>query len=242
MRNPAPLSGGDGVFKHSWKRAKDMLKHVLSKIRHIGKDIQHDQPVEFAAVAENIYAEILNLNNYINKTLDDIENDNELNAKAKSDARRLLFEEAERKLEVLKDKKKYASKLKKLEFESTAAPAPKEDDIIKFMQEKEIRDRLVGMTERQIRSHFGDSLFDGSNPLIVDAILNAPPGFELLPEEDLEKLKAVRAKAPQVATETESVSQFNSSIIRMFGLVKKEIDTLRKKELPKSLVGKKQVT
>ena len=71
MRNPAPLSGGDGVFKHSWKRAKDMLKHVLSKIRHIGKDIQHDQPVEFAAVAENIYAEILNLNNYINKTLDD---------------------------------------------------------------------------------------------------------------------------------------------------------------------------
>ena len=212
-----------------------MLKHVLSKIRRIVKDIQHDQPAELATVAENVYGEILNLNNYIHKALDDIENDNELDSKAKSNARRLLFEEAERKLEVLKDKKKYASKLKQLEAESPVAPVPKEDDIIKFMQEKEIRDRLVGMTERQIRSHFGDSLFDGSNPLIMDAILNAPPGFELLSEEDLKKLRAVRAKtkAPQIRTETEFLSQFNSSIIHMFGLVKKELDTLRKNELPK---------
>jgi hypothetical protein len=154
----------------------------------------------------------------------------------------LLFEEAERKLEVLKDKKKYVSKLKPLETESTSAPAQKEDPIIKFMQEKEIRDRLVGMTERQIRSHFGESLFDGSNPLLIDAILNAPPGFELLTEEDLNRLRAVRAKikVPQMTTETEFIGQFNYSILQMFGLVKKELDALRKKELPKALIGKKQ--
>ena len=219
-----------------------MLKHVLPKIRRIVKDIQHDQPLELATVAENVYGELLNLNNYIHKALDDIENDTALDAKAKSNARRLLFEEAERKLEVLKDKKKYASMSKPLETESTSVPTPKEDPIIKFMQEKEIRDRLVGMTERQIRSHFGESLFDGSNPLLIDAILNAPPGFELLAEEDLKQLRAVRGKtkAPKITTETEFISQFNSSILHMFGLVKKELDVLRKKELPAALVGKKQ--
>ena len=99
-----------------------MLRHVLSKIRNIVKDIQHDQPHELATVAENVYGELLNLNNDIHKALDGIENDPDLDAKAKSNARRLLFEEAERKLEVLKDKKKYAAGPKPLETESPAVP------------------------------------------------------------------------------------------------------------------------
>ena len=219
-----------------------MLKHVLTKIRGIVKDIQHDQPHELATVAENIYGELLNLINYIHKALVDIENDTEFDAKSKSNARRLLFEEAERKLEVLKDKKKYVFRLKPLETESTSLAPPNDDTIIKFMQEKEIRDRLVGMTERQIKSHFGESLFDGSNPLLIDAILNAPPGFELLAEEDLKRLRAVSAetKAPEITTETEFVSRFNASILHMFGLVKNELDVLRQKELPAALIGKKQ--
>jgi hypothetical protein len=219
-----------------------MLKHVLTKIRGIVKDIQHDQPHELATVAENIYGELLNLINYIHKALVDIENDTEFDAKSKSNARRLLFEEAERKLEVLKDKKKYVFRLKPLETESASLAPPNDDTIIKFMQEKEIRDRLVGMTERQIKSHFGESLFDGSNPLLIDAILNAPPGFELLAEEDLKRLRAVsaRKKAPQMTTETEFISRFNASILHMFGLVKNELDALRQKELPAALVGKKQ--
>lgn len=219
-----------------------MLKHVLSKIRHIVKDIQHDQPHELAIVAENVYGELLNLNNYIHKALDEIENDSELDARAKSNARRSLFEKAERKLEVLKDQKKYASRPKPFVTGSRSVPAQKEDSIIRYMQEKEIRDRLVGMTERQIKSHFGESLFNGSNPLLIDAILNAPPGFELLAEDDLERLRAVRAKTrtPQITTETEFTSQFNSSILHIFGLVKKELDVLRKKELPAALVGKKK--
>ncbi len=81
---------------------------------------------------------------------------------------------------------------------------------------------------------------DGSNPLLIDAILNAPPGFELLAEEHLKRLRAVRAKtkAPRLTTETEFIGQFNSSILHMFGLVKKELDALRKKELPVALIGK----
>lgn len=219
-----------------------MLKHVLTKIRGIVKDIQHDQPHELATVAENIYGELLNLINYIHKALVDIENDTEFDAKSKSNARRLLFEEAERKLEVIKDKKKYVFRLKPLETESTSLAPPDEDTVIKFMQEKEIRDRLVGMTERQIKSHFGESLFDGSNPLLIDAILNAPPGFELLAEEDLKRLRAVSAKtkAPQITTETEFISRFNASILHMFGLVKNELDALRQKELPGALIEKKQ--
>jgi hypothetical protein len=105
------------------------------------------------------------------------------------------------------------------------------------MREKEIRDRLVGMTERQILSHFGDSLFDGSNSLLMDAILNAPSGFEILPEEDLKRLREIRMEKmdPKVAAEIQTVRNLENVIIKMFNLVKDELDKSRKKELPSSI-------
>ena len=113
-----------------------------------------------------------------------------------------------------------------------------EETILKFLREKEIRDRLVCMTERQIMMQFGDSLFDGSNPLIIDAILNAPPGFEILPEKDLEKLREARVKKvdPEISTEIETVRNLQDVIQRMFDLIQDEMDKLRKKELPFSIV------
>jgi hypothetical protein len=104
------------------------------------------------------------------------------------------------------------------------------------MREREIRDRLFGMTEAQILSHFGESLFDGSNQLLLGAILNAPPGFEMLSESNLRKLRRSKAKrlATRLVGEPEVVQTVNASIMEIFSLAKKELDRLRKEELSKT--------
>ena len=215
-----------------------MLEHIISKARQMVKDAQSSLPVESAAAIESVYGDIVNLNNLISKKLTAVNNDITLSEIAKKTARREIIEKAARKLEVLKSKRNYSSMIKQLETKIAAVPEKKEDVVLKFLREKEIRDRLVGMTERQIISHFGDSLFDGSNPLLIDAILNAPAGFEILPEEDLQKLREIRVKkmAPQVAAEIDTVRSLEYVIMQMFTLVKDELDRLRKKELPVSLV------
>jgi hypothetical protein len=215
-----------------------MLEHIISKARQIVKDAQNTLPVESAVAIEGVYGDLVNLNNLINQKLNSVENDTNLNANTKRIARREILEKAGRKLEVLKSKRNYASMIEELEVKLSDEPVQKEDSIMKFLHEKEIRDRLVNMTERQIISHFGDSLFDGSNPLLIDAILNAPSGFELLPEEDLKKLREVRVKKmdPKVAAEIDTVRSLEYVIMQMFNLVKDELDNLRRKELPLSLV------
>ena len=215
-----------------------MLEHIISKARQMVKEAQNSLPVESAAAVESIYGDIVNLNNLISKKLFSVDNDVSLNEISQKTARREIIEKAGRKLEILKSKRNYSSLIKELETKLADGPHKKEDSVIKFLREKEIRDRLVGMTERQIISHFGDSLFDGSNPLLVDAILNAPAGFEILPEEDLRKLREIKVKKmdPQAAAEIETVRSLEYVIMQMFNLVKDELDNLLKKELPVSIV------
>ena len=215
-----------------------MLEHIISKARQMVKDAQNSLPVESAAAIESVYGDIVNLNNLISKKLIAVDNDITLSEISKKIARREILEKAGRKLEVLKSKRNYLSMIEELETRLADVPEKKEESVLKFLREKEIRDRLVGMTERQIISHFGDSLFDGSNPLLIDAILNAPAGFEILPEEDLQKLREIKVKKmdPQVAAEIETVRSLEYVIMQMFTLVKDELDRLRKKELPVSIV------
>lgn len=214
-----------------------MLEHILSKIRQMVKDAQQSLPVESAAAIESVYGDIVNLNNLIIKKLNSIENNTNINAVAQKAAKRKVLEKAERKLEILKSKRNYSSMIAQLEEKLPVESGRKEEPILKFMHEKEIRDRLVGMTERQILSHFGDSLFDGSNPLLIDAILNAPSGFEILPEEDLTRLREIRMEKmdPKLAAEIQTVRIMENVIIKMFNLVKDELDKFRKKELPSSI-------
>jgi len=215
-----------------------MLEHIISKARQMVKDAQNSLPVESAAAIESVYGDIVNLNNLISKKLIAIDNDITLSDISKKTARREIIEKAGRKLEVLKSKRNYSSMIKELETKITDLPEKKEESVLRFLREKEIRDRLVGMTERQIISHFGDSLFDGSNPLLTDAILNAPAGFEILPEEDLQKLREIKVKKmdPQAAAEIETVRSLEYVIMQMFNLVKDELDKLRKNELPVTIV------
>jgi hypothetical protein len=203
------------------------------------EEAQKNLPTDFATVIEGVYGEIIELNGFLNKKLELIESDKGLDDTAKNQARRMVFEEAGRKLEVLKNKINLSSRLEALEAKLPDEPV-QEDAVLKFLREKEIRDRLVGMTERQILTHFGESLFDGSKPMIIDAILNAPPGFEILAEEDLEKLRAARKRKrpPKIAAEIELFRKLHDSILQIFSVVKKELDTLRKKELSADLIEK----
>jgi hypothetical protein len=96
------------------------------------------------------------------------------------------------------------------------------------------------MTEAQILSHFGDSLFDGSNELLLDAILGTPSGFEILSEDVLSNLRIIKAKKirPDITDKIDSVQELKTNTMQIFTLIKVELDNLRRKELPESITKK----
>jgi hypothetical protein len=210
-----------------------MLKAVISRANHILKDAQQRLPVESADVIEKVCLSIENLNEFINQEMDRINGNTKLDAGARSNARREALEKAGRKLEVLKDKSNYSTLTEASDEEAPASYEPDENSILQFMREREIRDRLFGMTEAQILSHFGASLFEGGNQLLLNAVLNAPPGFEMLSEHNLRKLRRIRAqKSPlRAAAKPEIMRTVDASIMEIFKLGKSELDRLRKKEL-----------
>ena len=213
-----------------------MLKAVISKANLILKDAQRRLSVKSADAVERVYISIENLNNFINKEIDRIEKDPKLSFRERRTARRGIIEQAGRKLEVLKDRSNYSDLIHETE---TAIPDTDEKDenaLLKFLREREIRDRLFGMTEAQILSHFGESLFDGSNQLLLDALLNAPPGFEMLSDDNLRKLRGIKGKTlnEKSGAGLRIERTANASIVEIFTFAKKELDRLRKEELSAS--------
>ena len=217
-----------------------MLEHVISRMRDILKDLQPKLSVESAAAIEHVYNDIVNLNDFIDKELSAIEV-SDLDERSKKSARRGVIEKAGRKFEVIKAKRNDSDLSEALEGKLADAPVKEDESVLKFLREREVRDRLAGMTEAQIISFFGVTLFDGSNPLLSDAILNAPAGFEMVPEGILKKMRRARAKqsSPQIAAELAAARSINVAVEKMFTLVKKELDNLRRKELPASLTEPK---
>ena len=217
-----------------------MLEHILSKARQILKEAQRNLSVDMTPSIEQLYSDIETLINFVNTEIDIIENNVDLDASAKRNARREVLENAGRKFEIIKTKRTYATLDEELEDKllNASVPGKDENSLLKFLREREIRDRLFGMTEAQVKSHFGDSLFDGSNLLLLDAILNAPPGFEFFSESTLKKLRRIRAIKlnPEVASELETAREMNLVSNKILTLVKKELDSSRIKELPASLI------
>ena len=217
-----------------------MLAQTLSKVQLLLEEAQQKLSKESVAVVERVYNDVVNLDNFIEKKVVDVENDKSLDIIQKRAAKREIFERAERKLEVLKDKRNYSAMIEKIEIKLEDGAEEKEDSLLRFLQHREIRDRLVTMTEAQILSHFGDSLFDGSNELLLDAILNAPPGFEILSEDILSNLRIIKAKKihPDITDKIDAVQELKSKTMQIFTLIKEELDNLRIKELPEAITGK----
>ena len=215
-----------------------MLKDAISKTRQALKEAQQKYSVESAAAIEQVYGDIKNLNTFINKEVDIINNDKALNDRTISNERRKVLEQAGRKLEILREKRTKSALIEDLETKLADESGVEDESALKFLREREVRDRLYGMPAAQILSHFGKSLFDGSNRLVLDAILNAPAGFEMLPEDTLQKLREVRTQIlkPEIAAELDTTRKLNTLMEQIFWLVKKEIDGMRRKELPTSLI------
>ena len=213
-----------------------MLKDAISKARKTLKEAQQKHSIESAAAVEQVYADIKTLNTFINNEVDQIDSDGNLNDRDRSNERRKIFEQAARKLELLKEKRTKSALIEQLETKLADESGTDDESVLKFLREREVRDRLYGMTTAQILSHFGKSLFDGSNRLLLDAILNAPSGFEMLPEDTIQKLREIRTQIlkPEIAAELATTRRLNNSIEQIFWLVKKELDSMRRKELPTS--------
>jgi hypothetical protein len=217
-----------------------MLAQAIAKIDFLLEEAQQKLSKESVAVIERIYRDVVNINDFIKKKVADAEKDKNLDSIQKKAAKREAFERAERKLEVLKDKRNYAAMIEKIEIKLEDEDGEEEASILKFLQHREIRDRLANMTEAQILSHFGDSLFDGSNELLLDAILGTPSGFEILSEDVLSNLRIIKAKKirPDITDKIDSVQELKTNTMQIFTLIKVELDNLRRKELPESITKK----
>jgi len=217
-----------------------MLAQTLAKVQLLLEEAQQKLSKESVAVIERVYNDVVGLNTFIKKKVIEAEKDKSLDSIQKRSAKREAFERAERKLEALKDKRNYSAMIEQIEIKLEDGAEAEEFSILKFLQHREIRDRLVTMTEAQILSHFGDSLFDGTNELLLDAILNTPPGFEILSEDILSNLRIIKAKKihPDITDKIDAVQELKSKTMEIFTLIKVELDDLRIKELPKSIAGK----
>jgi hypothetical protein len=223
-----------------FSKGKKMLAQTMVKVQLLLEEAQQKLSKESVVVIERVYNDVVNINNFIKKKVVEAEKDKRLDSIQKRAAKREAFERAERKLEVLKDKRNYSAMIEKIEIKLEDGAKEEDGSILKFLQHREIRDRLVTMTEAQILSHFGDSLFDGSNELVLDAILNAPPGFEILSEDILSNLRIIKAKKthPDITDKIDAVQELKSKTMQIFTLIKAELDDLRIKELPESIARK----
>ena len=217
-----------------------MLDDLIPQLRLQVAKAQKILPEDVAASVEKVYNDILLMRNFAMNEFQRIQDDANLSEGDRNIARRQILEKAITKLEILKSKRSAADLINKLEAKLSEDPAERGDRLLKFLKEREIRDRLVGMTESQILSHFEKSLMDGSNQALLDAILNAPPGFEMLSKEMQKKLKKVRGKHlyPEIVTQLEAMQEMNAVIVKMFTLVRTELDKLRRKYLPIHIVKK----
>jgi hypothetical protein len=217
-----------------------MLDHLIPKLRFQLSNAEKILPEDGVAVVEKVYNDILLMRNFVVNEFQAVREDKNLSQRDKDTSRRQVLEKAITKLEILKSKRSASDLIDELEAKLSAAPPRGEDRLLRFLREKEIRDRLAKMSASQVLSHFENSLLDGSNPLLLDAILNTPAGFEILPEKVLKKLRRVRGKKyyPEIVAQLEALQNLDSILVKMFALVRAELDALRRKYLPIYVVKK----
>ena len=217
-----------------------MLDELIPQLRLQVAKAQKILPEDVAASVEKVYNDILLMRNFAMNEFQRIEDDANLSENDRNIARRQILEKGITKLEILKSKRSASDLIKKLEAKLSEDPGEGGNRLLKFLKEREIRDRLSGLTESQILSHFEKALMDGSNQVLLDAILNAPPGFEMLSKEMQKKLKRVRGKQlyPEVVAQLEAMQEMNTIIVKMFTIVRAELDKMRRKYLPIHIVKK----
>ena len=95
-------------------------------------------------------------------------------------------------------------------------------------------DGLIDQQKMQVDGKDWNVYAVGGTP--AQAVLHAI--FEILPEKDLIKLREIRVKQmdPKAVSKIETVRNLDYVTMQIFNLVKDELNNLRKKELPLSIV------
>ena len=122
-----------------------MLEQVLSKTRQILEDARLKLSVDMAAAIEQLTSDIETLINFINREIDIIESNMDLDESAKQTARRGVLENAGRKFEVIKTKRTYATLDEELEAKLLNASASGKDEnaLLKFLWDMEIGNEIT---------------------------------------------------------------------------------------------------
>jgi len=108
----------------------------LSKARQILEETRQNLSVDKAASIEQVYGDIETLINFINREIDIIENNMNLDESAKRTVRREVLEKAGRQFEVIKTKRTYATLDEALEAKLLNASAPgKDENAYQFYQQ-----------------------------------------------------------------------------------------------------------
>jgi hypothetical protein len=193
-----------------------MLDDLIPQLRLQVAKAQKILPEDVAASVEKVYNDILLMRNFAMNEFQRIQDDANLSENDRNVTRRQILEKAITKLEILKSKRSASDLINKLEAKLSEDPGERGDRLLKFMKEREIRDRLAGMTESQILSHFEKS------------------------KEMQKKLRRVRGKHlyPEIVAQLEAMQEMNTFIVKMFTIVRAELDKLRRKYLPIHIVKK----
>ncbi len=133
---------------------RKMLDHLIPKLRFQLADAAKTLSEDGLAVVEKVYNDILLMRNFIVNEFQRIDDDDRLSEKDKDDSRRQVLEKAITKLEILKSKRSASDLINELEAKLSEEPSRGDDRILKFLQEREVRDRLQTMPPSQILSHF----------------------------------------------------------------------------------------
>ena len=122
-----------------------MLDQLIPKLRFQLAKATKILPEDGVVVVEKVYNDILLMRNFIVNEFQRIEDDKNLSARDKNSSRREVLEKAITKLEILKSKRSASDLIIELEAKLSEEPASGDDRLIKFLQEREIRDRLSAM-------------------------------------------------------------------------------------------------
>jgi spore cortex formation protein SpoVR/YcgB (stage V sporulation) len=115
-----------------------MLDQLIPKLRFQLAKAAKILPEDGVAAVEKVYNDILLMRNFI-------VNEYQRSERDKNNSRREVLEKAITKLEILKSKRSASDLIKELEAKLSEEPAKGDDRILKFLQEREIRDRLAAM-------------------------------------------------------------------------------------------------
>jgi hypothetical protein len=97
---------------------------------------------------------------------------------------------------------------------------PGKDQTLRYLMEREIRDRLQSLTAPEIQAKY-----ESNDPLIQSAIENAPSGFNLLPKAIIEEARVTNARRrnPELARKLDQMEVLKTAYAYVVASARREL-------------------